>query len=415
MATAGDSRVAVSKYPKCWLMPIVAALLIACGCSDQGENLSDVENQQVLSVERSVGFDGDVIRLGVIANLTGRDASLDRARLTGVSAYWSDVNASGGIGKRYAVELEILDHAGNPDLAEELAPELLDGVVAFAFINETALGAVHPFLVEGQVLGVAPTSTLDWESDARFLTHSPPIEAVALAIFENASSSKWCVITDGSPLGVGLRKSAPEAARIAGAQKVTLIEIEEDLTAAVTAADCDHVLAEAAGNFQEKLVTSLPPDRIIYRQAGLTDPTMERSDVEFAYIDSGPSWDVDSAPGMRPFLASLLRHAPDAKADTRMRDGYVSQIRLRALLEEAVKDGDLRRPSLFEAGQTHGRIEMFGLAEDVDMSLEGPPMPRDMNIHLKVNNDDNSDDRGWKLERTLRPQNYASLRDGILN
>ena len=58
---------------------------------------------------------------------------------------------------------------------------------------------------------------------------------------------------------------------------------------------------------------------------------------------------------------------------------------------------------------------MFGLAEDVDMSLEGPPMPRDMNIHLKVNNDDNSDDRGWKLERTLRPQNYASLRDGILN
>ena len=409
MATVDNCRVALSTPPKYRLMSLIVLCLLAFSCSDQGENLSDIEDQQPLSVERSVGFDGDIIGLGVIANLTGQGASLDRARLTGVSAYWSDVNAQGGIGGRYAVELNVIDHSGNPGLAEESAPELLDKVLSLAFINETALGAVHPFLVEGKVLGVVPTSTLDWESDTRFLTHSPPIEAVVLALFENAPLSKWCVITDGSPLGVGLRRSTPQAALIAAAEFVTLIEIEEDLTSAVSAAACEHVLAEVSEEFQEKLISSLPANRIVYRLAGLTDPVIERSDLKFSYIDSGPSWDVDSATGMRPFLAAMLRHAPDAKADTRTRDGYVSQIRLHQLLERAVQRGDLRRASLFDAGQTHTRIQMFGLAEEIDMSLEEPPLPRTMNVRVKVNDDDGSDERGWKLEQTLRSQNVMAL------
>ena len=415
MAIAGKSRVRFHKFTKYRIFLVTAALLFAGACSEQGANVSDAGNEQALSVERSVGFDGDIIRLGVIANLSGPGSALDRTRLTGVNAYWSDINASGGVGGRYAVELEVLDHGGNPEVAEELVPGLLDEVVALTFIDETAMGAVHPFLVEGQVLGVAPTSTLDWESDPRFLTHSPPVEAVVLALFENSPSSKWCVITDGSPLGVGVRNSASGAARIAGAQSVTLIKVDEDLNAAILAAACEHVLVEVSEKFQEKLVASIPASRTIFRQAGLTDPMVHRSDLQFAYIDSGPAWHVDAAAGMRPFLASLLRHAPDAEPDTRMRDGYVSQIRLHELLEQAVRGRDLRRLTVFEAAQTHARIEMFGLAEDVDMSLEQLSLPREMSIRIKVAEEDELDGRDWKLERRLRPQNFASLADEILD
>ena len=409
MATVGSSKVTANKSPKYCLILFVAAFVLACGCSGQGENFSDPEDQQPPSVERSVGFDGDIIRLGAIANLTGSGASLDRARLTGVAAYWSDVNTSGGVGGRYAVELKIVDHLGNPELAEEFTPGLLDEIVSLAFINETAVGAVHPFLVEGQVLGVVATSTLDWESDSRFLTHSPPIEAVVLALFESYPLAKWCVITDGSPLGVGLRRFASQAAQIAKAQTVTLIGIDENLASAVSAAACEHVLAEVSEEFQGNFVSSLPPNRIVYRLAGLTDSTIERSDLTFSYLDSGPSWDVDSADGMRPFLAALLRHAPDARADTRIRDGYVSQIRLHRLLEAAVKSGDLRRSSLFESAQTHSQIQMFGLAEEIDMSLKEPPLPRNINVQIKVSDDDGADARGWRLERTLRPENVSAL------
>ncbi len=415
MAIAGKSHVRIDKFTKYRVALIAIALMFVGACSEQGANVSDVGNEPPLSVERSVGFDGDIIRLGVIANLSGPGSSLDRTRLTGVTAYWSDINASGGVGGRYAVELEILDHGGNPEVAEGLVSELLDEVVALTFIDETAMGAVHPFLVEGQVLGVAPTSTLDWESDPRFLTHSPPVEAVVLALFESTPSSKWCVITDGSPLGVGVRNSAPQAARIAGAQSVTLIEVEEDLNAAILAAACEHVFAEVSEKFQEKLVTSIPASRTVLRQAGLTDPIVGRTDIQFAYIDSGPAWHVDAAVGMRPFLASLLRHAPDAKPDTRMRDGYVSQIRLHELLEQAVRGGDLRRSTIFEAAQTHARIEMFGLAEEVDMSIEQPSLPRQMSVRIKVTEEDELDARDWKFERGLRPQNFASLANEILD
>ena len=118
---------------------------------------------------------------------------------------------------------------------------------------------------------------------------------------------------------------------------------------------------------------------------------------------------------MRPFLASLLRHAPDAEPDTRMRDGYVSQIRLHELLEQAVQARDLRRVVIFEAAQTHTQIEMLGLAEEIDMSIEEPSLPREMSIRIKVVEEDELDGRDWKLERRLRPQNFASLANEILD
>ena len=158
---------------------------VIAACSDERDGLSELEGERTPSVERSVGFDGNVVRLGVIADMTGPGGALDRARLTGVETYWSDVNTQGGVGGRYVVELDILDHRGDPQIAEQAVPDLLEKVIALTFVNETATGAVHPFLVEQQALGVVPTSTLDWEYDPRFLTHVPPIEAVVLALLEN--------------------------------------------------------------------------------------------------------------------------------------------------------------------------------------------------------------------------------------
>ena len=64
---------------------------------------------------------------------------------------------------------------------------------------------------------------------------------------------------------------------------------------------------------------------------------------------------------MRLLLAALLRHAPDVQPDARVRDDYVSQIRLHQLLEQAVAEG-ARRPTLFSSESQAG-IDMLGLAE----------------------------------------------------
>ena len=288
--------------------------------------------------------------------MTGPGGALDRARLTGVETYWSDVNTQGGVGGRYVVELDILDHRGDPQIAEQAVPDLLEKVIALTFVNETATGAVHPFLVEQQALGVVPTSTLDWEYDPRFLTHVPPIEAVVLALLENEALSNWCVITDGSPLGIATRNASMRAAEITQPLNVTLIELGEDLNSATSAAACEMVLLEVAENFQSEVIDSLPANREIYVRAGSV-ALIERTDLQFAYLDSGPAWDVE---------------------------------------------GDLRRPAIFAANETQEGIDMLGLAEQGSR-------PRSFNIWLNNNQDEVADQRGWQLERQLATENVDAL------
>ena len=417
MAPVGEPRIPSKGNVGRNALAATLVLLLFGACSAEEDDVSGVNTPQAPSVERSVGFDGDIVRLGVIANLTGLGATLDRARLTGVSAYWSDVNMAGGLGERYAVELVIVDHRGDPQIAAEAIPELLDQVVALAFVNETAMGAVHPFLAADQVLGVAPTSTMDWESDPRFLTHSPPVEAIVLALFERSPSGRWCVVTDGSPLGVSIEAVASEAARLAGVQRVTLIDASEDLMVAVSAAACANVLIETADQLQQRVLDSLPADRTVFRQAAVTDPRTHRDDIDFAYIDSGPAWSVDSSTGMRQFLAALLRHAPDTEPDTRIREGYVSQLRLHALLNQAVSLGDLRRSNLFSLGQSHQLIDMSGLAEDVDMSAEPQIFPRSAMVWAESQDDDQieADARGWSPTELLRPEKFSVLASELSN
>ena len=58
---------------------------------------------------------------------------------------------------------------------------------------------------------------------------------------------------------------------------------------------------------------------------------------------------------------------------------------------------------------------MLGLAEEVDMSIEEPSLPREVSIRIKVAEEDELDGRNWKLERRLRPQNFAPLANEILD
>jgi len=260
---------------------------------------------------------------------------------------------------------------------------------------------VYPFLVAEQALGVVPTSTLDWENDSRFLTHVPPIEVSVLALLESEPSPNWCVITDGSPLGIAARNASTRAAEVAEAENVTLIELGEDLNSAISAAACGMVFLEVAEQFQNEAIESLPAERKIYVRAG-SAALSQRNDLQFAYLDSGPAWDVDSSEGMRLFLAALLRHAPDVQPDTRVRDGYISQIQLHQLLEQAVAEGDLRRPILFAASEAQERVDMLGLAEQ-------PLQPRSFNIWFANNQDELADGRGWQLERKLATENVDAL------
>ena len=361
-------------------------------------------------MQQAVGFDGEVIRLGVLADLTGPGSNLDRARLAGIETFWAEVNKSGGIGKRVLVELLLVDHQGEPTAAAIEAFSLAESVVSFAFISEVAAGAAYPILVNENILAVSPTSTLDWESDPRFLTHSVPVEIMILTLFESFPGAKWCVLADRSPLGTIVSASVGVAEELSDLkQGVLIIEPSAKSKEILTNDRCSHLFVELSEGWHQEELTELSYDGLIFKRAASAGSHESQLRAQEIAIDLTPQWRVDSAVGMREFMAALIRHTPDALADSRLRDGYVSQIRLYDILERAFTSGEVTRSRLREIADDSGPVNMRSFVEDIDVTNKPKVLPRA--IGLFSSGGEEPDDRGWSRLQVVEPtdKNVNSL------
>ena len=383
-------------------------LLISCGeVSTSEQSITEVLKAPV---QQAVGFDGEVIRLGVLADLTGPGSNLDRARLAGIETFWAEVNKSGGIGKRVLVELLLVDHQGEPTAAAIEAFSLAESVVSFAFISEVAAGAAYPILVNENILAVSPTSTLDWESDPRFLTHSVPVEIMILTLFESFPGAKWCVLADRSPLGTNVSASVGVAEELSDLkQGVLIIEPSAKSKEILTNDRCSHLFVELSEGWHQEELTELSYDGLIFKRAASAGSHESQLRAQEIAIDLTPQWRVDSAVGMREFMAALIRHTPDALADSRLRDGYVSQIRLYDILERAFKSGEVTRSRLREIADDSGPVNMRSFVEDIDVTNKPKVLPRA--IGLFSSGGEEPDDRGWSRLQVVEPtdKNVNSL------
>ncbi|MDG1489835.1 MAG: ABC transporter substrate-binding protein [Actinomycetota bacterium] len=383
-------------------------LLISCGeVSTSEQSITEVLKAPV---QQAVGFDGEVIRLGVLADLTGPGSNLDRARLAGIETFWAEVNKSGGIGKRVLVELLLVDHQGEPTAAAIEAFSLAESVVSFAFISEVAAGAAYPILVNENILAVSPTSTLDWESDPRFLTHSVPVEIMILTLFESFPGAKWCVLADRSPLGTNVSASVGVAEELSDLkQGVLIIEPSAKSKEILTNDRCSHLFVELSEGWHQEELTELSYDGLIFKRAASAGSHESQLRAQEIAIDLTPQWRVDSAVGMREFMAALIRHTPDALADSRLRDGYVSQIRLYDILERAFTSGEVTRSRLREIADDSGPVNMRSFVEDIDVTSKPKVLPRA--IGLFSSGGEEPDDRGWSRLQVVEPtdKNVNSL------
>jgi len=399
-----------------WLMckklrvSVYALFLLLISCGEIATSEQSITEVLKAPVQQAVGFDGEVIRLGVLADLTGSGANLDLARLAGIETFWAEVNKSGGIGKRVLVELLSVDHQGEPTAAAIGASSLAESVVSFAFISEVAAGAAYPILVNENILAVSPTSTLDWESDPRFLTHSVPVEIMMLTLFESFPGANWCVLADRSPLGTNVSASVGVAEELANLkERVLLIEPSANSKEILTNERCSHLFVELAeGRHQEEL-RGLSYDGFIFKRATSGNSHESSLRAQEIAIDLTPKWRVDSTLGMREFMTALIRHTPDALTDSRLRDGYVSQIRLYDILERAFVSGEVTRSRLREIADDSGPVNMRSFVEDIDVTSKPEILPRAIGLFSSGGED--PDDRGWSRLQVVEPteSNVKSL------
>ena len=220
---------------------------------------------------------------------------------------------------------------------------------------------------------------LDW-----VLTSAAPVELTTVALLDRFRASgpgaTWCVIVDGSPLG----RQVAAAAYAAGATRETLpamldLDVGEievlDLDAsvfevadAVSDRQCRYALVETAEARATGVLEQLPPNLTVVRRSTLAAGHELPRHVEL-FIDPAPPWRTGRSAVMDAFAVDWAGlHEERPAADTRVRAGWLSQLRLHLLLEQAVAAGDVSRERL---------VALAGHVEPVDPDRNTlPGVPR---------------------------------------
>ena len=349
---------------------LLVTLLLAAGCSESPPEASPPVPPQLAPAD---GYDAGVFTLGVLVDLSGPAAEADRAALAGAQAYWSGVDARGGIAGLYPVELSV-QHLDADALGEWDVAAL---TYVSSAIDAADVTAELPLPVVPAVAALGGEN-LDW-----VLTSAAPVELTTVALLDRFRASgpgaTWCVIVDGSPLG----RQVAAAAYAAGAARETVpamldldvgeIEVLDldasvfDVTDAVSDRQCRYVLVEAAEPGAIHVLERLPPNLTVARRSTLAAGIELPGHVELL-IDPAPPWQTGRSAVMDAFAADWARFHADSAPDPRVRAGWLSQLRLHLLLEQAVAAGDVSRERL---------VALAGQVEPVDPDRNTlPGVPR---------------------------------------
>jgi len=349
---------------------LLVTLLLAAGCSESPPESSPPVPPQLAPAD---GYDAGVFTLGVLVDLSGPAAEADRAALAGAQAYWSGVDARGGIAGLYPVELSV-KHLDADALGEW-------DVAALTYVS-SAIDAAD-VTAELPLPVVPAVATLGGENLDWVLTSAAPVALTTVALLDRFRASgpgaTWCVIVDGSPLG----RQVAAAAYAAGAARETVpamldldvgeIEVLDldasvfDVTDAVSDRQCRYVLVEAAEPGAIHVLERLPPNLTVARRSTLAAGIELPGHVELL-IDPAPPWQTGRSAVMDAFAADWARFHADSAPDPRVRAGWLSQLRLHLLLEQAVAAGDVSRERL---------VALAGQVEPVDPDRNTlPGVPR---------------------------------------
>ena len=399
---------------------LAGALLLAASCSESPSTAGPSIPPQPPPAD---GFDAGVFTLGVLVDQSGPEAETDHMTLVGMQAYWAGVNARGGIAQLYRVELSVWDGdiaaghqshdvtggsdesdvaaaredsdgaAGSDEEEAAAGSEHRDDPVALEDWDIAALAYVHSGIDVSQLTAGLPlpavpaAATLSGEDLDWVLTSAAPVELTTVALLDRfratAPGATWCVIVDGSPLG----RQVASAAYTAGAARETVpamldldtgeIEVLDldasvfDVADAVADRRCRYVLVEAAESRAIDVLDQLPSNLTVVRRSTLA-AHLELSEQVELFIDPAPPSRVGRSAVMDAFAADWLSFTadtqPGSQPESRARAGWLSQLRLHALLEAAVAGGDVSRERL---------VELSGQVDPVDPDRNTlPGVPR---------------------------------------
>lgn len=386
--TRARSRLRLVAIAVVWLLAVAA-------CSEDTPDEPGaliVPVPRAIAPARTVGFDTTTFRVGVIADLSGPGAASNRSLLAGVEAYWSSVNALGGVDGRYPVELVVRDVGPSPSAAVTAYADLEPDVSLFALVAGTELvDAVRELAASDEVLIVPGSRHSTWGDEAALLPIGSSYAAesfngVAWLSRDDAEPAAWCVVTDGSAVGadqlVGVLLAEQALAEVDSPSRIDVAGLASaPLVAAVTEAGCERIwmgtdAAEASRVLDAFAAADLDMQVGVGGEVLLppSSRTLPWATEHLIVVTDAPSWG-DEVTGAAQLRTAVDGYLPDARPDLWLRTGFASQYAVDVILRSGTLAGDVSRATLWATGGALEDVNAGGLvaAHDRTRGVDGVP------------------------------------------
>ncbi|NNC93032.1 MAG: ABC transporter substrate-binding protein [Acidimicrobiia bacterium] len=339
--------------------------------------------------------DRGCILLGSVTDQTGTFAAASPGLLAGHELFWATVNASGGIGGLFDVDIvdsAIVNNNYDPATHVEAYQEIREEVLALAESLGTPQSlAALPDMIDDNMLAAPATWWSGWnyaESDGGLIMEAGAsycVEAMnavdfALGNFPGGAATVGIVHFPGD-FGEDYLAGVKIAAENNGLdvvfeQQTLPIALDAEQTEAVNtvvteAADVTFLVmgpnetativgkAAAAGHAKPFVGAGPTWNALLLQSAA--GPAFEAG----IYFNSAPwgSWATDTAGHAKLRAAAEAAGAPPSNF---VSAGWVEQYPLKAALEAAVAAGDITRAGLVDAAKNLGAVDFEGMVETVE-------------------------------------------------
>jgi ABC-type branched-subunit amino acid transport system substrate-binding protein len=349
------------------------------------------------------GFDGKIIKVGVVAPLSGAVAAVGTPVVSGNQVWFQKVNERGGISGRYKVELVVADHVNSPATAVQQYAKIKDEVVMFAQMFGTPTTSAVVPLLKGDNIVMSPTSFDNlWVRDPHLLPLGATYQIMAAngvdyyLQTEAKLDTKLCAMIQDNPYGQAGSEGLNLELKVAGrklTQTASFALTDQEFTGPISqlqGAGCEFVfltavpgqLARIAANaarvnFSPRWLAQWPS----WHSALIKNPAIAYIEQHVWLAGEGPEWGDISATGMEELLADMKKYKPDQAPDIWFVYGYNQGRLVTALLEKAVSNNDLSRAGIAKALNEMPDVDFGGLTgKHIYGSVATRELPRESSI-----------------------------------
>ncbi|MCY4371775.1 MAG: ABC transporter substrate-binding protein [bacterium] len=375
--------------------PSTTAAAVTTVVSDDGAGVDEGDDAQpartTIATDAGVDLEAGVIRVGMLADLTGAFGPLASLIAAGAGVYWADVNAKGGV-HGLQVELIYRDTVYSVDNHVQFYEELKDQVVAFGHSTGSPhTVAIREDLEADGILAVPFTWYSGWSDpalNANLMSHGTPycIEAMNLIgylsdLAKSTGIANPTLAIAGFPGDYGLDSAAGAllAAEALGMEvvhdasgKVIPGQDNAPIGNAIAQSGADIVWVTAnAGAFAEIYGSAVAQGfEALWSGAAPTwspalvapdSPIKDAIDRDY-YVSSYFPPLTDDTPGMAAVRALVDQYAPDTPRNDYLIEGFIEGMILFEALKRAYSSGDMTQAGVVAAAKSIEELDFGGIA-----------------------------------------------------